>query len=588
MGVDGLDSDAKDYNKKMTQYNKVLSYFQNTNPKIEGENGSLKNGDELKLTFDVSKEKQKDLGISLKNQSFKVKAEDLKEVTVTDPFAALKISYTGVNGYGAAELEMTPLPNIENPIFRILDSTIGLSNGDRLKVAFEYEKTSSELEGYIYEPLQKEFIVSGLEEAKTVDPFEALKVSFEGKDGYGHIKLEVSELKGLSNPLFRAEESETLKNGDKVTVQFRNEKDEAIAEGVIFEPAEKEYTVSGLETLEEISAETLKAGYELKFLNAAPVLEVSINNKLDKELKPYISYELTQNDNKIGGDIIVKAVCSDERELAEAGYKLPDDDLDFVTKIGEGNTPLYITDVSQLDKETREQLVSQLKDLTIAMSSSDRWWNQSDHGYIKNVKYLNVKDLILLTVKPGMESTIDKNFNMLYAVMNVQATLTSIAGGADNGEVNDLYMTAYGTDFILNPDGTNSFDIRSMAALKGVYNYEGLIKENINVYADTYNITYLTPKEFLADAGGEKETEKTEPSKTEPAKTEPSKTEPAKTEPSKTEPAKTEPAKTEPAKTEPAKTEPAETKSSETKSAETKSSETKPSETKPSETSKKS
>ena len=114
-----------------------------------------------------------------------------------------------------------------------------------------------------------EFTVEGLEEARIVDPFENIQVSFTGLAPFGEVHIENQSTEGfLRNLNFQCENTGDLSNGDTVTVKIKNYGDEVdvtayISEGILLSETSKEYVVEGLgsyiRNMEELSEEVIES-----------------------------------------------------------------------------------------------------------------------------------------------------------------------------------------------------------------------------------------------------------------------------------------------------------------------------------------
>ena len=131
-----------------------------------------------------------------------------------------------------------------------LSDTRGLSNGDSVTVEWNIDDES--VNKYFKVNLvysEEEFVVSGLDSAKIVDPFEDLEVSFSGLSGKGELSYDYTGDLPIS---FSISNSYSLRNDDTVTITaqygWSNINDDTfIEDGIIVENTSKEYTVTGLE-----------------------------------------------------------------------------------------------------------------------------------------------------------------------------------------------------------------------------------------------------------------------------------------------------------------------------------------------------
>ena len=144
------------------------------------------------------------------------------------------------------------LVRLETGIYGKLDKNSKLSNGD--KVTFSWnEKGIEDFEEKYKVDLQlndKSFVIEGLEEAESFDPFEYLTVSFDGIAPKGNATIKCSSDCPVTLD-FKADKSDSLSNGDiiKVTANAymgKDLKEYCFEKGYIPTASEKEFVVNGL------------------------------------------------------------------------------------------------------------------------------------------------------------------------------------------------------------------------------------------------------------------------------------------------------------------------------------------------------
>ncbi len=143
---------------------------------------------------------------------------------------------------------------LEDKISGELDETENLSNGDT--VTFQWDKIDTDKleERYpvklSYSDVKLE--VKGLDEPEDFNPFDYLTVSYEGEAPHGYVYLETdSDIPYYVS--FEADQSDNLRNGDKIKVTVSSYMDEdleeeCLASGLKLTETEKTYTVEGLES----------------------------------------------------------------------------------------------------------------------------------------------------------------------------------------------------------------------------------------------------------------------------------------------------------------------------------------------------
>ena len=132
-----------------------------------------------------------------------------------------------------------------------LDKTKELSNGD--KITFKWddidEKRFKEKYSVKLNYSDVDFEVTGLDEVKEFNPFDYVKVTYEGFAPYGKLNISKDGDNPLSGISYRADKADGLSNGDKVLVTaegYSDLRDYCIERGYIPVETEHVYTVNGL------------------------------------------------------------------------------------------------------------------------------------------------------------------------------------------------------------------------------------------------------------------------------------------------------------------------------------------------------
>ncbi len=142
-------------------------------------------------------------------------------------------------------------------------SDSSLKNGDEVICFVQVDPMTSELFNVSIKNEKKvtaasglavPFTVEGLQEVELFDPFEGIKISYEGIDPYAELEIDWSgcpEPAGESKYYYTADKSYDLKNGDKVTITLDDAAtDYFIAEyGMAPSPTTYTFTVEGLPVL---------------------------------------------------------------------------------------------------------------------------------------------------------------------------------------------------------------------------------------------------------------------------------------------------------------------------------------------------
>ena len=135
----------------MTPIDIIMEY---TNANIEGKNEKLSNGDKVSYTWKVDKDAiAKLIKCKIKYSDGSKKVSGLKEMELFDPFKNLKVTFSGVEPNGEADIEYNG--DMLSEYDFTCDKTSGLKNGDKIKISLtedvgyyveKYKKAPSELE----------------------------------------------------------------------------------------------------------------------------------------------------------------------------------------------------------------------------------------------------------------------------------------------------------------------------------------------------------------------------------------------------------------------------------------------------------
>lgn len=176
---------------------------------------------------------------------------------------------TGYDGIGHASLEfkydemyqeyIKSVPQFEAMFDECvkyeIDPEDNLKNGDYVSLQWKCDDEKAKKKygcHLIYKDM--EFKVSELEEAESFDPFEGIKVSFEGMNGHGHATYDASNNKNVHKMKlsFTFDQSEELSNGDVIKLSLNDfSEDDDVSDfietyGLVPSSLSKEYTVNGL------------------------------------------------------------------------------------------------------------------------------------------------------------------------------------------------------------------------------------------------------------------------------------------------------------------------------------------------------
>lgn len=143
----------------MTPIDIIMEY---TNANIEGKNEKLSNGDKVSYTWKVDKDAiAKLIKCKIKYSDGSKKVSGLKEMELFDPFKNLKVTFSGVEANGEADIEYNG--DMLSEYDFTCDKTSGLKNGDKIKISLT-EDAGYYVDQYNKAPsvLEKEYKVKNL------------------------------------------------------------------------------------------------------------------------------------------------------------------------------------------------------------------------------------------------------------------------------------------------------------------------------------------------------------------------------------------------------------------------------------------
>ena len=143
----------------MTPIDIIMEY---TNANIEGKNEKLSNGDKVSYTWKVDKDAiAKLIKCKIKYSDGSKKVSGLKEMELFDPFKNLKVTFSGVEPNGEADIEYNG--DMLSEYDFTCDKTSGLKNGDKIKISLS-EDAGFYVDQYNKAPsvLEKEYKVKNL------------------------------------------------------------------------------------------------------------------------------------------------------------------------------------------------------------------------------------------------------------------------------------------------------------------------------------------------------------------------------------------------------------------------------------------
>lgn len=175
----------------------------------------------------------------------------------------------GYNGYGVAsvnvnasslgalysslteEADVEKILRYDNLLDSIEYTLVGesesLSNDDEVKIKMEYDQELAKELRITFDNTEWEYVVSKLDDAQLIDPFEGLKLEYSGIAPNGEVSFNVLECNNFVRDHVKySVDAGNLSNGTKFKVTARCEENILNQEKVILTQTQKEYEASGL------------------------------------------------------------------------------------------------------------------------------------------------------------------------------------------------------------------------------------------------------------------------------------------------------------------------------------------------------
>lgn len=239
-----VDKKASDFERLQAAAFADTIKFEIVSEKTEG----LKNGDVIEVEVIYDKDLAKDYGFVFAKNTFKHKVENLEEAQPIDPFDGLVIEYDGYSPKATFYVDTSDCDyEILNYVTFDYDNSEPVANGDTITIKAKVRHEEDLLEeGYVIAADTKNFVVEGLKEGRSIDPFEGLVINYTGIAPDARISFDTSGCDEFvrNNVTFNSSSS-YYSNGDtaKVTINYSNSKVEE--NGVVFTQEEKDFVVSG-------------------------------------------------------------------------------------------------------------------------------------------------------------------------------------------------------------------------------------------------------------------------------------------------------------------------------------------------------
>lgn len=278
-----------------------------------------------------------------------------------------------------------------------LDRDEELFNGETINLVLTYDEAFFEMYNLEIQLKKTEFAVEGLKESTMINPFDFLKITYEGFAPYASLTLENTSTDPYlkENISFYANNSYNLEEGESFTVSVSYSEYDAQQNGFIITSDEKEYTATGLSQPKEVD---LFDYLVMEFTGVDGSGQMTFGRKEGYDEDPFfsrVSFRASSTYNLTTGDSLTFTV-SYPSEPERYGYKVKAEEKTItVPQLG-----VYIKDLNAVSDNVRNQLVNALKDKATAVYTGNeatgylytgtsilsKTYDLEDYTDIKNLK----------------------------------------------------------------------------------------------------------------------------------------------------------------------------------------------------------
>lgn len=151
-----------------------------------------------------------------------------------------------------------------NDVSYKLDKSERLSNGDKVKVKYDFDNDKAAKIGLKFKGEEKAFEVKGLKKVKEINPFDDLTVEFSGMAPNAEVDITSNSSEEVMSEIrFEADKSSGIAKGDKITVTVNADEDYILENyGCKLKETSKEYVCENVDEYitkyADISAEYLE------------------------------------------------------------------------------------------------------------------------------------------------------------------------------------------------------------------------------------------------------------------------------------------------------------------------------------------
>lgn len=199
-----------------------------------------------------------------------------------------------------------------------LDKKSDLSNGNKVKLTIDIDENISKALGVKLIGKTKEYTVSDLKEAQTIDPFEYVTVTYSGISPNATVSIKINDDADsyIKTMHFQADKTQNIAVGDKITVSVKTEEATAAKHGYILSETSKEYECSKADQyitdITKISEDKLKS-IQKEATDKIESYYAGFNSKYNVQYSNLTydgSYVLEKKNSSYGNDNIVYLIYS--------------------------------------------------------------------------------------------------------------------------------------------------------------------------------------------------------------------------------------------------------------------------------------
>ncbi|MBQ8568822.1 MAG: hypothetical protein IJ446_06365 [Oscillospiraceae bacterium] len=374
------------------------------------------------------------------------------------------------------------------------EKTENLENGDVIEVDVIYDKDTAKKYGFVFTKDNFKHKITGLEEAKPLDPFAGISVNYEGFSPKAEYSLDFSGCDEIvkSNIKFDYDEDKRVANGDTIEIKASVKNESALlAEGYVLGSDTTSITVAGVE--EGVSIDPFE-GLVLEYEGISPNAKIKYDlSGCHEFVRNNVSFS-SSNKYYANGDNANISISYSESKAEENGIVFTQEEKTYaISGVSEYPDSDENVDFTSIDEEFKAMLESQMANNDYYVGSMILGRNVltdvlSDDKYtVKEIKYVPVKKMYFKAKNPQDKST--KNNHLV--IWEIQMTAEKTAFTESRWDTSDdldigtkttiTYLAiTYVQNIAVNADGTfnmenagrNYYEIYNKSAYGKRYNNE--------------------------------------------------------------------------------------------------------------------